>query len=250
MSTIRTAHPSTVAAVKSAVVATLIETLLDMDSEMQNSLPEGSYGVRLIAPGGIGSLVSFKGGTTGTLIQFLSCDAMNRTLSGEKAFLLPLPTGRSFLKGLKAFSSCATAVSKAMAFVPEQADTQGIHKKARLLLTAALQGVCEVYNHDHWIKMKSASLPEGSIAVLVAGNDDLSGTITQKNKIMTYQRGSQTEKANAVLEFSDVSVCYGVLTGSLAAMGELGSGRVMLKGKISMIQGLFPLLDRFGEIMK
>ena len=98
--------------------------------------------------------------------------------------------------------------------------------------------------------MKSAAIPEGAIIVLVKGSEDLSGTIIQNNKTMTFHRGADPGKANAILEFSDVSVCYGVLTGSLAAMAELGSGRVMLKGKIPMIQGLFPLLDRFGELMK
>ena len=250
MSNIRTAHPETVAAVRSGVVASLIEALIEMDKDLKNDIPSGKYGVRLSAPGGIGSRISFKGGSKGTLLRFLSCDAMSATLSGEQAFLLPLPTGSSFLKGLKAFQSCAAAVSSAMAVVPEESDIKGVHKKTRLLLTAALRGVCEVYNHDHWIKMKSAAIPEGAIIVLVKGSEDLSGTIIQNNKTMTFQRGADPGKANAILEFSDVSVCYGVLTGSLAAMAELGSGRVMLKGKIPMIQGLFPLLDRFGELMK
>ncbi|MDA3957018.1 hypothetical protein [Oceanispirochaeta sp.] len=250
MSSIRKAHPGTIAAVKSGVVASLIETLTEMDSDLKKNLPPGSYGVRLSAPGGIGSFVSFKDGSKGMHLRFLSCEGMSETLSGGKALLIPIPTGGAFLKGLKAFQRCVQAVSQAMTVVPEDSDTPGIQKKTRLLLTAALRGVCEIYNYDHWIRLKSASIPEGNIAVLVTGSAELSGTVTQKNKTMTFKRGADPARANAILEFSDVSVCYGVLTGQLAAMGELGSGRVMIKGKISMIQGLFPLLDRFGELMK
>lgn len=250
MSSIRKAHPETEAAVKSGVVASLIEALVQIDPELKESLPAGSYNVQLKAPRGIGSAVSFQGGRTGTVLRFFSSKGMAEVLSGGSSPLLPLPSGLSFLKGIKAFKMSAAAVSKAMAYVPEQSDAAGILKKTKLLLTAALRGVCEVYNHDHWVMEKSASIPGGVIAVQVAGSPDLAGTITLSNKKMTFKPGISSTRPNAVLEFADILVCYGVLTGSLAAMGELGSGRVMVKGKLSMIQGLFPLLDRFGEIMK
>jgi len=250
MSSIRKAHPETAAAVKSGVVASLIEALITIDPSLQKNIPEGSYGVQLRAPGGIGSTVSFNGGTKGAVLNFLTCQGMADTLSGGKAAIIPLPTGSQFFKGLKAFQMSAGAVSKAMDKIPDDKDHEGILKKTRLLLTAALRGVCEVYNHDHWIMEKSAAIPAGIILVRVVGRNDLAGTITLKNKTMTYQTGPSQKEANAILEFSDFSVCYGVLTGQMAAMGELGSGRVMIKGRLPMIQGLFPLLDRFGEIMK
>ena len=133
---------------------------------------------------------------------------------------------------------------------PKMTISRGVEKKTRLLLTAALRGVSEVYNYDHWVCYKSAAIPEGKIAVLIVSRPEISGTITIDSKTMTFEPGADPASANAVLEFADIETCYGVLTGKLAAIGELGSGRVMLRGKLPMIQGLFPLLDRFGELMK
>ena len=250
MSNIRKPYSQTVAAVRSGVVASLIQALIEIDSELKNSLPAGQYAMKLKAPEAVESLVSFNGGTKGAVLKFVSCDAMSDTLSGGKGAFIPYPTGGGFTKALKAFQNCAAAVSKAMSFVPEKNDKEGIEKKTRLLMTAALRGVCEVYNYDHWVKMKSASIPVGTIAVIIAEKPEISGTITIKNKKMKFTQGSDLKTANAVLEFADIDTCYGVLTGQLAAMAELGSGKVMLKGKLPLIQGLFPLLDRFGELMK
>lgn len=78
----------------------------------------------------------------------------------------------------------------------------------------------------------------------------MGGVIMVEQHNMSVVMNGNQEAVNAVLEFSDLNVCYGVLTGSLPALGALGDSRVMLRGKLPMIQGLFPLLDRFGEIMQ
>lgn len=250
MSNIRKPYAQTVAAVRSGVVASLIQALISIDTELKNNLPAGQYALMLKAPGAVESLVSFNGGSRGAVLNFVSCQAMSETLSGGKGTFIPYPSGRGFTRALKAFQTCAAAVSEAMSTVPHKDDAQGVEKKTRLLLTAALRGVCEVYNYDHWVKMKSASIPQGKIAVLIAEQPEISGSITVRNKKMSFTPGADLKRANAVLEFADIDTCYGVLTGQIAAMAELGSGKVMLKGRLPMIQGLFPLLDRFGELMK
>ncbi|MDC7234081.1 MAG: hypothetical protein PQJ58_12680 [Spirochaetales bacterium] len=249
MSSIRKPYARTAAAVRSGVVASLIQTLLTLDSDLNKSLPAGQYALKLKAPESVESVISFNGGTRGAVLNFMSCEAMTDTLSGGKGAFIPYPSGGGFTKALKAFQSCAAAVSTAMSHVPEKEDKPGIEKKTRLLLTAALRGVCEVYNHDHWVKMKAAAIPAGTIAVRIAGTPDIAGTIRVKDKTMSYTPGADLSAANAVLEFADIDTCYRVLTGQVAAMAELGSGKVMLRGRLPMIQGLFPLLDRFGELM-
>ncbi|MDC7240720.1 MAG: hypothetical protein PQJ50_10200 [Spirochaetales bacterium] len=250
MSNIRKPHARTVAAVRGGVVSSLVEALCELEPELKNSLPPGKYAMKLKAPEGVESLVSFGGGTSGAALKFVSCEAMADTLNGGRGAFIPLPTGVGFTKAIKAFQSCAGAVSSAMSHVPEDTDIPGIEKKTILLLTAALRGVSEVYNHDHWVCYKAAAIPAGKIAVIIKDRPDIAGTLTVESKVMSYAAGTDTGSANAVLEFADIETCYGVLSGKLAAMGELGSGKVMLRGKLPMIQGLFPLLDRFGELMK
>jgi len=247
------------AAVRSGVVASLISTFCSIDPSVKERLPEGEFGITLAAPGGLRRSLRFRDGRvitddspggTGGVLRFSSWEDMTRVLSGEKGKVLPLPRGRGFLKGLKAFQLCAGEVSRAMDQVPEEGDEAALERKTRLLLTAALRGVAEVYNHDHWVLVKSRTIPAGRIGVRVAGRSDLGGVLTVDRQNMVLETGGDQKDANAVLEFGSVSVCYRVLTGTIPAMGALGDGSVMLRGKLPMIQGLFPLLDRFGELMK
>jgi len=246
---VRNAREKTLAAVRSGVVASLIEELVKLDGDLARSLPPGAYGVRLSAPGGLERRISFNGGTGGARLLFPRWTDMAATFSGGKGTLIPLPTGPGFLKAVKAFAACAKAVSAAMATVPPEGDREGLERKTRLLLTAALRGVCEVYNHDHWTAPRSEHIPRGRIGIGVTGRPDLSGVIAVGEGRMELERESSLEGVNALLEFRDPSVCYAVLTGAEPALGALGDGRVMTKGRLPMIQGLFPLLDRFGEIM-
>ena len=249
MSGIRKAHSQTVAAVKSGVVTSLIEKYLEMNPEFCESLPKGRYGITLKSAG-IRQFLSVRGGTTGVLLCFPKHADMIGVLSGEKGRILPLPNGTAFLSALKAFQSCAGAVAKAMDFVPEKQDAEGLNKKTPLLLTAALRGVCEVYNYDHWLKIKSSHIPAGKIGVSVSDNPEIGGVITVGKGQMSLDLHEDKEKVNAQLIFKTTELCYQVLTGATPAMGAVGDSRLMLKGRLPMIQGLFPLLDRFGELMR
>ncbi len=250
MSSIKPPQPKTLAAVKSGVVMSLIETLLEQDTELNASLPASSFAVTLAAPGGIRNTLSLRGGTKGATLYFPAWKDMIRVLSGEKGTVLPIPTGFRFMSALNTFQKSAAAVSRVMDIVPDQDNEDELKLKTKMLLTAALRGVCEVYNYDHWTLVKSRHIPEGTIAVRIKDHPDMGAVIRVGNNTMELDRKRNQDKVNAVLEFSTVSVCYQVLTGALPALGALGDSRVMIMGKLPMIQGLFPLLDRFGEIMQ
>ncbi len=245
----REPKPKTEAAVRSGVVVSLIEEMLESDEGLRASLPSGAYAVALSAPEGLRRKVSFNGGRSGVSLFFPRWQNMTSLLSGEKGTVIPLPSGTAFPKAVKAFQKAAGAVASAMGEKPVDGDVEGLEKKTRLLLTAALRGVCEVYNYDHWVDVKARNIPAGRIGVRVADRPDMCGVLTLDGKTMTLSRRDYTDRVNAVLEFRDPSVCYAVLTGAEPALGALGDGRVMIRGRLPMIQGLFPLLDRFGEIM-
>jgi hypothetical protein len=240
----------TVAAVRSGVVSTLIKELILLDEELSRSLPAGGYAVTLAAPSSLKRKISFNGGKRGALLWFPRHRDMTAVLSGGKGALLPLPTGPGFFRALNAFRKSAVAVASAMDAEPDLSDTPALEKKTRLLLKAALSGVCEVYNHDHWTAARASHIPQGRIGIGVAGRKDVSGVLAVGKGFMSLEENPSEERVNAFLEFRDVPVCHAVLTGAEPALGALGEGRVMTKGKLAMIQGLFPLLDRFGEIMK
>lgn len=250
MSTMKQPSPALSAAVRSGVLLSLMEALPAVDSTFPSALPPGRYAAVLAAPGGIRRRYAPGGGTRGALLFFPRAEDMARVLAGEKGRVLPLPTGRGFFKALKAFRSAAARVKEEMAALPGEEDLPGREKKTRLLLTAALRGVCEVYEADPWTRVKARRIPPGTIAVSVGGRPELGALLKVEPGRMTPDFHADRAGANAVLEFQDPSVCFRILTGELPALGALGDGRLSLRGRIPMIQGLFPLLDRFGEIMQ
>lgn len=240
--------PKTAAAVKSGVVASLIEDYLDRNADFKASLTPGGYALTLRAPG-IERKISLAGDRESGVLWFPRHEDMISLLSGKKGLLVPILRQLSFLSALKAFQRCAGAVGQAMEDNPGVKETERVKAKLPLLLTAALRGVAEVYNYDHWTAMKSSHIPEGLIGVSVEDDSSLGGFLEVRAKRMVFMKKGYAEGANAQLVFADSPICYQVLTGSLPAMAALGDGRVILRGRLPMIQGLFPLLDRFGEMM-
>jgi hypothetical protein len=118
-----------------------------------------------------------------------------------------------------------------------------------LLMTAALRGVAETAMADPWTAPKASHMPEGIVELHVEGTK-LRGWIECSGHLWRAGRGASPGKVNARLSFADMDTALGLFTGKVAALNALGRGKVSIRGRVPMVQVLFPLLDRFGEIMQ
>ena len=126
----------------------------------------------------------------------------------------------------------------------------------------------EVANRDPWVAARVARIPDGTIAVGVSGDRGVTATV----RVVRAEGGTRPRLAvepagvaasaetvggagpvggarpaavapNAVLEFSDRQAAADLLTGATSAALALAEGRVRLRGRLPMIQHLFPVLD-------
>jgi len=256
MPNLRIPAPSTVARVRSGVAAALVCAVCDLDSDIRRSLPAGRYGLTLSGPGGIRRRLVFRDGRCrerrrgagSAVLRFLDARSMARALAGGRAAVLPLPAGAFFAKAIRAFTGASRRAAE-LASRREFADDREKALTTELLLTAALRGVAETAMADPWTAPKAAAMPSGMVQVRIE-NSSIGAWLECRGGTWRAGRGEAPAEVNARLAFADVETAFGLLTGSVAALSALGRGRVSIRGRLPMIQVLFPLLDRCGELMR
>lgn len=255
MPNLRTLTPLTVARVRSGVVAALICAATDLDSSLRDSLATGNFALTLAGPSGIRRRLIFKDGRAeerekgagAVVLRFVDAPGMARALGGGKGTVIPLPLSPNFLGAVKGFMASSKRVGELSSKREFSSDAEKL-VVTEILMTAALRGVVETAVADPWTAPRSALMPDGIVEVSVEGSD-LKGWVRIDGGSWQAGRGNPPAKVNARLSFADIDTAFGLFTGTVAALNALGRGRITIRGKVPMIQVLFPLLDRFGEIM-
>ncbi len=257
--------PETVAKVRSGVVCALVCAAVDLDESLRRTMPPGRFSLLVSGAPGVrrrlcfenGRAVESPGGRVSVNLFFAGAAAMACALGGGKGTVLPLPASPNFVKAVRAFKSASRRAGK----LSSQRDFSDESQKrvvTEMLMTAALRGVVETALADPWTAAKAAAMPDGLIEVTVSGNGPSAaeavapgptGWIRRKGSHWESGRGTAPGKVNARLSFADLDTAFGLFTGGVVALNALGRGMVSIRGKVPMIQTLFPLLDRFSEIM-
>jgi hypothetical protein len=252
MVTRRTPSSSTTAQVRSGVVAALVVATTHRDEALRRSLPQGRFGLDLVAPGlhrrlrfadGLASEAS--GGRADATLWFPREQDIIATLAGGSGRVVPLPGGLGFTRAVAAFKASTGRVGELMALDGDALEAQ-LETAAALILAAALRGVCEVGMHDDWTAARSRRMPDGIIAVQAG---DLRGWVQREGPRMTAGGGDAPARANAVLDLRSPRIAHGLLSGKIDAMAALGTGEVAIRGRLPLVRTLLPLLARFGEVM-
>ena len=256
MPNLKTLTPLTVARVRSGVICALVCAATELDESLREGLPQGRFTLTLSGPSGIRRRLTFNNGraveiereSSAVVLRFISIEAMARALGGGKGTVIPLPLSPLFMKAVKAFIASSGHVGT-LSSTRDFANDSEKRIVTELLMTAALRGVAETAMTDSWTAPKSSAMPDGVVELKV-DESDLSGWIQKSGDLWRAGRGTPPAKANARLSFADMDTAFGLFTGSVAALKALGRGNVTIRGKVPMIQVLFSLLDRFGEIMQ
>ena len=259
MLNLKTLTAPTVARIRSGVICALICAATDLDESLRESLPQGRFALIISGPSGIRRRLAFNNGraveaekeTSAVVLRFINIDSMARALGGGKGTVIPLPLSPMFIKAVRAFVSSSGRAGQ-LSSLREFSGDREKRIVTELLMTAALRGVAETALSDSWTAPKSSGMPDGVVELKVNGVDaeeNLIGWIQKSGDLWRTGRGKPPEKANARLSFTDMDTAFGLFTGSVGALKALGTGRVSIRGKLPMIQILFPLMDRFGEVM-
>jgi len=117
-----------------------------------------------------------------------------------------------------------------------------------LMLEAALMGVVQVANYDPYVQVRSRKMGDGLIEVSIEDRPEWTRFV-EIDYGRFYLRKSSDEKPSARLIFQDRDTAHAILSNQVRAMSALGDGRIRIRGRLPLIQGLFPLLDRFSWLM-
>lgn len=166
-------------------------------------------------------------------------------LSQKKSLIIPIPGFWSTGKALKSFKALASRLAE---FLGGEAGKNNRDLQTELLLEAAMMGVCQVGNHDEYVAPRIGRMGTGIVKVEVGGAEQLTRFIQIKDRKFNLCDTCQDEPS-ACLTFQDQETARAILTGNLKAMSALGDSRVKIRGRLPLIQGIFPLMDRFSYIM-
>ncbi len=236
--------------VRASVTIRLIENLR---SEAFASLPDRAVTVHLWASRGpVCSITAGRDGGRAAdrargwpslVLYFPRPIDLVRVLSGTRGRVVPIPTGLRFARAGASFRALTGQLTAAFA------DDQ---TRPRMLLLATLFALEQVARHDPYVAARLARIPHGTIMVTMANTRAL---IVRDANGLSVRAGQTTgdgveASANAELEFADTDTALALLTGKISAAIALAERRVLLHGRIPMIQNLFPIIDRVGVYLR
>ena len=244
--------------VKSGSAFQLLNLLAEEDPETREIIKNKSFTLGLRVAGGMKRSVRISDGRiepidgsikgSGVIFRFPAYNELNNLLSGKKAKLLPILLSLSagkIIAGFKALTSRIPVYMNAEADFLEE----NFRFITRMLMCAALRGIKEVAENDSYTSARVSGIPDGIISIQAENDSKLEARIEKTGGSFTVQTRSDGRKPNAVLIFKDAETAYKLFTGKINAVVALGTSDVRIRGRIPMIQGLFPILDRLSYYM-
>jgi len=244
--------------VKSGSAFQLLQMLAEEDPVVQEEIRNKSFILGLSVAGGMKRSVrisdsritpldgSVKG--AGVIFRFPVYNELNNLLSGKKTKMLPIL--RSLAAG-KIIAGFKTLTSRIPVYINAEPDflDKNFRAVTRMLICAALRGIKEVAENDSYTAARVAGIPDGIIALQVENDAGLEARIEKSGSSFTVTTIADGRIPNAVLTFKDADTAHKLFTGKINAVVALGTSDVRIRGRIPMIQGLFPILDRLSYYM-
>ena len=244
---------TTLANLRLAVTVRLIARATAGDPELGRLASRG-FVLALRAPGvpaawirsSAGVVTAYTGGArpsapASLTLWFPSRRAAVRVLAGGTGTVVPLPGGPSFAAALAFFRAAA---ARAPAMLADASAPAAL--RAGLMSTAALGGIASVGSFDPALAERMEHVPDGVVAVDIPG---VNPQAVEKRGGCLGILDEVPERPNARLAFRDAAAAIAVFTGKRPAVLALGSGEVVISGRIAIVQGLFAVLDRLGDYL-
>ena len=170
-----------------------------------------------------------------------SPEALNQMVDGTKS---PLPYGGftklSFL--LKNFTQLTDIMSKYLQADEAALKDRAFFKKSTtMMFYLVANALSAIGNYDEIGKISAAKIPDGSIAMEIAGGP-CAEIVVKDGHMQTFNR--KAEKPRSFMIFDSYDTARGLFDGSVESMSALAAGKIVMKGFIPMIDNLNKLLSR------
>jgi hypothetical protein len=250
-----TTDPKALAWVNLFAVLGSLENLLDLAPEASDLVKGDKVSIGFSVKSGPSGTLSFAGGkcalSEGTAncdikLPFGSCEKFNGLVAGT---VTPIPS-KGFTKIgflLNKFTPLAGILEKYLR--PEASalkNPEFAKINTLLLLCTASAAASQVGNHDRSGIFSASQMPDGDIAVDIAGVTGV--TIQVKGHKMTTIK-KKCENPRAVMEFRDLDAAGRLLRGELSGMAAICDGSVRMMGMVNMIDNLNRILDRVSQYL-
>lgn len=200
--------------------------------------------------GGPSATVTFKNGKCrmeqgcakcDVKLPFSSCEKFNGLIDGTTT---PIPSKGFLHIGflLKDFTKLTDLLTKYLRPSPSDLEDPDFFRISTLLLLNTITvAIAQIGNNDVIGKFSAKHMVDGEISFSI--KDTAATTIRVKDhRLLALKKPS--ENPRAVMEFGSIELARALFDGKVNAVACVGSGDIVMKGMISMIDNLNRILDR------
>ena len=174
-------------------------------------------------------------------LPFSSCEKFNGLIDGT---VTPIPSKGFHHIGflLNSFTKLTDLLAKYMRPDPEDLkDPDFFRISTLLLLNTITVAIAQIGNNDEIGKFSAKNMVDGEISFGIKGV--ASTTIRVKDhRLLGIKKAS--ENPRAIMEFSSLELARALFDGNVNAITCVGTGDIVMKGMISMLDNLNRILDR------
>ena len=174
-------------------------------------------------------------------LPFSSCEKFNGLIDGTTT---PIPSkGFQHIKFLlNDFTKLTDLLTKYMRPDPADLEDEDFFRiSTTLMLYTITVAIAQIGNNDEIGKFSASNMVDGEIAFSI--KDGPAATVRVKDhRLLAIKKPS--ENPRAIMEFSGIKLARDLFDGKVNAIACVGSGDIVMKGMISMLDNLNRILDR------
>ncbi len=174
-------------------------------------------------------------------LPFSSCEKFNGLIDGT---VTPIPSkGFQHIKFLlNDFTKLTDLLNKYMRPDPADLEDEDFFRISTTLMMYTISvAIAQIGNNDEIGKFSASNMVDGEIAFSIKGGP--AATVRVKDhRLLAIKKPSEAPRA--VMEFANIQLARDLFDGKVNAIACVGTGDIVMKGMISMLDNLNRILDR------
>jgi hypothetical protein len=181
-------------------------------------------------------------------LPFSSAEKFNGMIDGT---VTPLPS-KGFLK-LKFLTGNFVALTKILETylraTPEALeDKEFFTASTTIMFYLISRAIAQIGNHDKIGRFTASNIPDGTVALAIAGDKPLAAAVTVKDHVFSSSR-TVPDSPHAVMEFSSMELARKLFDGKVSALACVGEGLISMRGNLGILDNVNRLLDRVAAYL-